>query len=956
MTDSSINPSSRAVGPNGDGATTKALSKSPSDPPPVSTNPSHSDFLSSYDAASPLHFHGLAVTQTQTQLPSSTETRGEGSKTESRVAKKRKISRDHEVRLSSKPPSKDANKLSAARPGSRSASKQKRRRSPSLTSIDSFAEAEDWEDHARVFLASNPRFEVPLSELGRGTTQKESQVRHHTVNGIPLSPDPTQVVLRHSSPTKVVSADDTDAAEAQRPMVPSDGALSQVANVSIDAQERSPSPISDIPGDIPTPMMSNSSSIGYYPVDQAEDYQATQPLSPEDLDRNSTQVFDSHPRQTSPPAWGSMASRPSANPRSILSMVNPQKQWRLRRGEKLLQAALQSGSDGQTQPPANASGQSETAVVPDSEPPDASNMSSTSARPLPAPSIAIEDRVSQNDKEKDSQIEDDEEDIPLRFTLGHPAKAAPPSPSKARNPPKSKVQSLPPTPPLTGSRWRGKEREDNREDALTLGTRSDQASPAADGDSTEPADDLPMGFEDDAPAPQGPKVPPKRTHFSPLPPPKAAYRSGPRAKSNTPSMVSGGRATKNIKAHHPTATRVFALWKQDAAYFSGMVYERVEQSGRFKIHFDDGDEDDVDVKNLRQLELQIDDRISIIESQEKATISSFVSVRLIEDLSIELEVEVTGIKVHSRAIRSQWGNRIISAEEIVTLVPKTKSETPSSFRNSSASLNKKVLTKVGIVVTLSVGRDREKEKEAIMRIIRTNGGTVLDDWSEILSVAGEHSTNKKRWFITSDNIGTEMKHDVQQIFLVSDAANTKPRFLTALALGIPCLSIEWLRRLSSGQCAVSDWHSFLLPAGYSDSLEARVTQMVDLDWGTTLDHLTSILSNNVPTKLFAGKSVLVLGPQYFPPPAKGKKGASGVGDDKSSDGGRFVPRIIVCMGATRVEAAPELKYSSSPDLKNFHYVVVKDLHERPPAGGEKYVSMEWVKDCLIAGRLFPVRV
>jgi hypothetical protein len=73
------------------------------------------------------------------------------------------------------------------------------------------------------------------------------------------------------------------------------------------------------------------------------------------------------------------------------------------------------------------------------------------------------------------------------------------------------------------------------------------------------------------------------------------------------------------------------------------------------------------------------------------------------------------------------------------------------------------------------------------------------------------------------------------------------------------------------QCAVSDWRRYLLPAGYSDSLGARVTQMVDLDWGTTLDHLTGIMSNNVATKLFSKKSVLVLGPEYFPPPARGKK-------------------------------------------------------------------------------------
>lgn len=62
------------------------------------------------------------------------------------------------------------------------------------------------------------------------------------------------------------------------------------------------------------------------------------------------------------------------------------------------------------------------------------------------------------------------------------------------------------------------------------------------------------------------------------------------------------------------------------------------------------------------------------------------------------------------------------------------------------------------------------------------------------------------------------------------------------------------------------------------------------------------------------------------------------------------------MGAARVEAVPELKYSSDPELKDFQYVVVKDLHERPSVGGEKYVSMEWVKDCLIAGRVFPPRV
>ena len=333
-----------------------------------------------------------------------------------------------------------------------------------------------------------------------------------------------------------------------------------------------------------------------------------------------------------------------------------------------------------------------------------------------------------------------------------------------------------------------------------------QVTPAPDEGSTEPADDL-MHTDDDVPALQGVKASSSRRR-PPASRRKAADGSAPRMASNTPSMVSGVRSTKKNKNHHRTATRVFALWKQDAAYFSGIVFERVGQSDRFKVNFDDGDEDFVDLKNLRRVELQIGDRVSIIESHEKATVVNVdgqrqdtVTVRLTDDSSAELEVKVSGLKIQSRAIKSQWGNRTMNADEIVTLVSRTKLETPTtSLRNSSASLSKRVLSKVGIVVTLSVGRDRdwEKEKDMITRIIKTNGGTVLEDWSDIFSLAGEYSFNKKRWVITSDNIGTELSNDIHQVFLVSDAANAKPRFLTALALGIPCLSVDWLRDLSSG--------------------------------------------------------------------------------------------------------------------------------------------------------------
>lgn len=72
--DLQTNPSHRVIG-----STTGARNKSQPDAPQMSQDPGPSDLSSSsYDAVSPLHFHGLADTQTQTQVASSAEVTGQG--------------------------------------------------------------------------------------------------------------------------------------------------------------------------------------------------------------------------------------------------------------------------------------------------------------------------------------------------------------------------------------------------------------------------------------------------------------------------------------------------------------------------------------------------------------------------------------------------------------------------------------------------------------------------------------------------------------------------------------------------------------------------------------------------------------------------------------------------------------------------------------------------------------
>ena len=56
-----------------------------------------------------------------------------------------------------------------------------------------------------------------------------------------------------------------------------------------------------------------------------------------------------------------------------------------------------------------------------------------------------------------------------------------------------------------------------------------------------------------------------------------------------------------------------------------------------------------------------------------------------------------------------------------------------------------------------------------------------------------------------------------------------------------------------------EWDRFLLPQGTSQALKARLSQQVDLDWGNSPHHLTDIMANQIPAKIFSGLSLLCVG-------------------------------------------------------------------------------------------------
>ncbi|KAL5511089.1 hypothetical protein ACEPAH_4304 [Sanghuangporus vaninii] len=413
-------------------------------------------------------------------------------------------------------------------------------------------------------------------------------------------------------------------------------------------------------------------------------------------------------------------------------------------------------------------------------------------------------------------------------------------------------------------------------------------------------------------------------------------------------------------------TQVFALFKQDSCFYGAEVHSL--SGNRAHVKFFDGLEDpSLGVAQMRRFELRQGDIVIPGSSRaHKARVTddshwaseNEVNAEYTEgpEEGLEFPLAADAVRVPSRVIQSQWKDRVLEVSDISPAVAsKTLKDTPSPSKNSVVAAGSaragrnRLLSKYGIIITQGPGNQNwSREKEKYISIVRDNGGTVLSDWLDIFSLHGKHTNGNKRWTVQRSDVKytPKDKHSFDRVFLVSDVHNQKPKFLLALALGIPCVSVEWLDHLACGE-EVS-WSRFLLAAGHSEPLGAPVSQMVDLDWGSSAEHMTEIMENPVPLKVLYGTSVLCVGPELFPQPPKKLMTDA----DRALEASRTVPRIILTMGADRVEAVADAKHASQA-LNQYDYVVVKEGISQPRVRGATYVDVTWIKECLIAGRLFP---
>jgi hypothetical protein len=300
----------------------------------------------------------------------------------------------------------------------------------------------------------------------------------------------------------------------------------------------------------------------------------------------------------------------------------------------------------------------------------------------------------------------------------------------------------------------------------------------------------------------------KRKRASSIKPPGAKSKAAPKRskRSNaTPATRSRLRSavsssTTRVVGGH--ATQVFALWKQDGHYYSGIIHS-IEVGDKYMVKFDDGNAAAVNIDQMRRCELQVGDDVLVGNRTRGSKVvnvgrlaDNFVTINLDDDM---VDFDIRDIRIAHKTITFTFKDRVLSAENIVATVKSTKlSPSPSKLSVTSIpavrGYRKKILAKTGLIVTLSATKGSwEKEKEDVMNGVKNTGGFVIDDLSTVVRMEGQHSMSNNRWVIEKADAHWIGNDEIERLFLLADDPNQKPKFLIALALGIPCLSTTWLR-------------------------------------------------------------------------------------------------------------------------------------------------------------------
>ncbi|KAE9409633.1 hypothetical protein BT96DRAFT_530423 [Gymnopus androsaceus JB14] len=472
---------------------------------------------------------------------------------------------------------------------------------------------------------------------------------------------------------------------------------------------------------------------------------------------------------------------------------------------------------------------------------------------------------------------------------------------------------------------------------------------------------------------------------------KAGYNQTPAqrsARSHTGSTLSVN--VDDAILNNTSSYQVLGLSVTNGHWYPGIIIKYGTDS--WKIKFNDNSAEMAKIGSMVAWELRVGDVVKHMRDVKTKKTAQVKEVK--EEMAVVadeggrvFDLPYDKLCVPPEQVEIQWKDRFLTAKELAAMRDKASySVTQSTLRDDADEF----LRGCGIIITSNPKAHAwNKEKSDIFASMIENGASLIEDWTDALQLSGKYIYDRDdddndddddeddddregetpiRWKILKKDVEWFQDLDepgsLQRVFVIADTLCQKPKYLVALALGVPCLSTKWMTDNFTHRQG-KDWSGYLLPQGICTSTvpNARLSQSVNLDWGTSPQHLQDIMDNPHATKLFEGLSILCVGDDYIPSRDKNRKGA--VNDHENglrtianrSEMTSGVALIILAMGASKVVAVASLK--DAPKAKaRFDYVVFKDSNWKTKVSvpkdsdseGPRYVSWAWVKQSLICGK------
>lgn len=313
------------------------------------------------------------------------------------------------------------------------------------------------------------------------------------------------------------------------------------------------------------------------------------------------------------------------------------------------------------------------------------------------------------------------------------------------------------------------------------------------------------------------------------------------ARPTTPGSTSSTRrsAKKQRTSLGPTS-RVFARWTDRSFYPGRVTAQNTRNRARFTVLFDDGDSMEVDVSKMRRGDLRVGDMLIVNgKARQIAKVTDIsgwgVAGKWSVDVVInhrngsqeEAVIESKNLRVSEKEVERQWVDRRLEIEDVelaeinsfstntgtnsneaslATPGPKPAANAPPSVRRVHYALpgsaqrqqggraatrgpeSRNQFSGIAFVITHHPDSGvSDARKDKLKKDIERYGGYVANTWDEVYSIEGHGTISGRKdikWVLN--------KPGITNVLLLADKATQTVKYLMALALGVPCVSTQWI--------------------------------------------------------------------------------------------------------------------------------------------------------------------